>query len=687
MSNGELKVTRSIHDGHDEEEISAAIVEFLRLVETGNPPSPTEFIRRYPHLRNPLTEFFRNEHDFAELAEPIREIQTQLQSDLEALLGRHLGDYVVIEEIGRGGMGIVYSARQKSLGRLVAIKVLSPSLQSKPRYIERFQREAKVAARLHHAHIIPVHGVAYESGYHFYVMQLIDGCCLDQISGQIAEGTEKLDEFRNDKLANELARWLVFGELPAEKNASLLEPLASSKQSRGFSDKALLDTQTRTNLPTEFSRTSGKSGFYQRVAMIGYQISSALSFAHGNGVLHRDIKPGNIMLDRNCHAWIADFGLVKVANEHRLTETNGLLGTLKYMAPESFGGKYDGRSDLYGIGLTLWELLSGKRAFEGEHPSEITRQITERGVSYLQNVPRELAVVVAKSTALNPADRYANADDFAADLGRFLKGEPVLARKISWPEQLARWAGRNRVAAWSLAVTLLVTVTAIIGLSLLSNKLASLATDRLAAIENLESESEYSRRQLVEANLSRAEGLVTSSVPGQKSKALSLIRETVPLARKLDLNKEDRRRILNVAATSLLKTDLELVNQWKIGAKTESFLTVSQSLQRYAIQPVNFGPIEIRSIQDQSLITTIDGQRYWGWKWLSPCNRFIALTTHPAAGREIDIYDLRKTSKIATIGSFDADSRYEQVCFSPGGNKVAIASAKWNHSRLYPASS
>ena len=213
----------------------------------------------------------------------------------------------VIREIGRGGMGVVYEAEER-LSRRVALKVLPSSLLTQPRQIQRFEREARAAARLHHTNIVPVFGVGEDHGHHYYFMQYIEGKTL----------AASLDEQRE-----------------AAENGSV---------------STRLDRQSRSNGP-EIDR-------YRRVATIGLQVAEALGHAQHKGILHRDIKPFNLIEDDKGNVWVTDFGLAKTVDDNDLTTAGELLGTIRYMAPERFGGRCDERSDLYGLGITLYELAA-----------------------------------------------------------------------------------------------------------------------------------------------------------------------------------------------------------------------------------------------------------------------------------------------------------------------------------------
>ena len=304
--------------------------------------------------------------------------------------GGVLGDYRIGREIGRGGMGVVYEAEQLSLRRRVALKMLPLAGMLDERALLRFRNEAQAAAGLHHPHIVPIYGVGCERGVHYYAMQFIDGLSLD--------------------------RWIsAMREEPPHDAASETEPLA------------LMSTEHDS--PTPVDR-------FRRIAELGIQVAEALHYAHELSVIHRDIKPGNLLMEKRGQVWVADFGLAQMEGEANLTLSGDMLGTLRYMSPEQAGGNrlgIDHRTDIYSLGATLYELLALRPAVVGENREELLRQITQDDPLPLKKhnagIPVDLETIVLKSLEKELADRYATAADFAADLRRFLKGQTILARR------------------------------------------------------------------------------------------------------------------------------------------------------------------------------------------------------------------------------------------------------------------
>jgi eukaryotic-like serine/threonine-protein kinase len=339
------------------------------------------------------------------------------------------GEFHIVREIGRGGMGIVYEAEQQSLNRHVALKVLPFAAAFDARQLQRFRNEAQAAAQLHHANIVPVFAVGSDRGVHYYAMQLIDG----QSLAAVIAGLRAQQGRRPATPAD---------ERPAELSGS------------GPANAVGLLVQGRR--------------YFEAAARLGRSAAQALEHAHQVGIIHRDIKPANLLLDGRGTLWVTDFGLAQFQNDRGLTLTGELIGTLRYMSPEQAlarRGLVDHRTDVYSLGATLYELLTLEPAFDGQDRQQLLRQIavTEPRPPRAVNpaLPRELETVILKAIAKDPNERYASAQDLADDLDRFLKDKPVRARRPALLLRATRWARRHR-AAMGVAFGLL--LVAVIGL-------------------------------------------------------------------------------------------------------------------------------------------------------------------------------------------------------------------------------
>jgi WD40 repeat protein/serine/threonine protein kinase len=386
---------------------------------------------------------------------------------------KQFGDYRIVREIGRGGMGIVYEAEQVSLGRRVALKVL-PAQHLDPLLRRRFEREAKAAARLHHTNIVPVFGVGTHDGQPYYVMQFIEGLGLDQVILELQRLRRQTPPAqapraaRKDLSAADVARSLLTGDYPAERTppAPASNPWEAATMAPGSNTAELPGQPTAGVRPPSSvaaALLSRQQTYWRRAAGLGVQVAAALGYAHKQGVLHRDVKPSNLLLDTRGTVWITDFGLAKAQDQQDLTQTGEILGTLRYMPPEAYEGKGDGRSDQYALGLTLYELLTLRPAFDAPDRLKLITQICgdepPRPRSIDRRIPRDLETIVLKAMEKDPRRRYPTAEDMAEDLQRFIDNEPIKARPLRAHERLGRWCRRNPATA-GLVVALAVVFLA-----------------------------------------------------------------------------------------------------------------------------------------------------------------------------------------------------------------------------------
>jgi serine/threonine protein kinase len=424
----------------DEERLLAAVQEYLQAVEAGHRPDQAAFVCRFPHLADALEECLAG-LEFVQAATQRIHPARALAVSAETVPLQTLGDFRIVREIGRGGMGIVYEAVQVSLGRPVALKVLPLAAALDGRQLQRFKNEAQAAAFLHHQHIVPVYAVGVERGVHYYAMQLIDGPNLASLLGA-AKPPRRMD----------LARALR-GE-----NATTADP-------SGPAPAPAASTRADFTPPFSTLRAERPVEFFQTVARLASQAAVALDYAHGLGVVHRDIKPANLLLDGRGHLWITDFGLAQFRADTGLTQSGDMLGTLRYMNPEQAGGRRPAIShltDVYSLGATLYELVTGRPIFDGADRETLLHQIlheeprTPRAVD--RAVPVELETIILKAVAKEPAERYATAQELADDLDRFLHDRPIRARRPSLWEQALRRARRHRGVVVSAVVCLLLLV-------------------------------------------------------------------------------------------------------------------------------------------------------------------------------------------------------------------------------------
>ncbi len=453
-----------------------------------------------------------------------------------------LGEYRILRPLGRGGMGVVYEAVQEPLGRHVALKVLAPHCSGNPMFRERFRREAQAAARLHHTNIVPVFGVGEHEGTLYYSMQFIRGQGLDAVLREAKRLHEAKDlptlagPERGAELSVRIARGLLGGHFPQQNTVAEEAPPVSLLPPDAPAEEGL----------TPSSEVAGQSNsaYFRSVASLGAQVAEALAYAHHHGVVHRDVKPSNVLVDSEGTAWVADFGLAKAEAGGDLTGTGEVVGTLRYMAPERFRGVSDPRGDVYGLGITLYELLTQRAAFDDPDQARLIQRIVHEGPAAPRTIdpliPRDLETIVLKATARDLAARYATADALAEDLRRFLADRPILARRAPLWERGARWCRRNP----ALAVTGGLAVAALLSVAALGT---GFAVHQSRAAAELEREQEQTRGALRESRLLAAslaldhgQGLCEQGHPGRGmlwlARSLELAPEGADLRRAIRAN-------------------------------------------------------------------------------------------------------------------------------------------------------
>ena len=403
--------------------IDSILDEALRCVRRGEIFEVEKYCQRYPELADELRVMLPA---LTMLEKPLHESipPAAIASFPSPPIPLKLADFQILSEIGRGAMGVVYEAIQIPLARRVALKVMSHAGNSRVSQPFRFQREAEIAACLHHTNIIPVFEAGETAGFVYFAMQLIVGSNLQQLIAASDPAEQTTPSATPDALASTPDE-TVLKAGSTEKN----QPLAPT-------EKRLRHIPISVDLSP------------QSCARIALQVAEGLHFAHQRGILHRDIKPSNIMLDQESRAWIADFGLAKAMDGDGLTATGDVVGTIRYLAPERFRGQSDHRSDLYALGLTLYEALEKRPAFQETDRARLISQILDGKLpEFTASVPRDLATICFKCLQQVPADRYSTANELAGDLRRFLDGRPISARPLNSATKFLRWCNRNRLIA------------------------------------------------------------------------------------------------------------------------------------------------------------------------------------------------------------------------------------------------
>lgn len=396
--------------------LDSIVNEFTQQMRDGLQPQVADFQQQYPQLHEELAELLGS----VAMIERLKSTSagstgpSQTLDRIQFPMPETIGEYDVLSELGRGGMGVVYLGNHQTLGRSVAIKVLPPSLATSDDRVDRFRSEAQAAARLHHTNIVGVFGVGQNDSFHYYVMDFVAGRGLDELIRERA-----------------------------------------SSNSRPSSDSARPD-----------------GSHYRWAARVGSSLADALAYAHRQGVLHRDLKPSNFLIGDDGIPRITDFGLAKHSgSDVHLTKTGDLIGTPQYLAPESLKGQYNARSEVYCLGLTLYEVITSQPAFAGGNPAEVLGNITNSRPTDLRKIdskiPIDLSTVIEKAISREPESRYADAGAFRDDLLAFAEGRAISARRASTWQHAQRWARANPLAAGlsglSLVLLTLVAIATSIG--------------------------------------------------------------------------------------------------------------------------------------------------------------------------------------------------------------------------------
>jgi serine/threonine-protein kinase len=459
--------------------------EFLARCKRGEKPTIKEYCDLHPELADEIRDVFEALLMVEDLKPGSSDVSGSLDESVK-IAGKRLeqvGDYRILCEIGRGGMGVVYEAEQQALGRRVALKVLPRTSAGDGSAQVRFQREARAAARMHHTNIVPVFDVGQDGDHLYYAMQLIHGQGLDLVIEDLKRmrAQSTLVPARDGVAqARSIAASLAAGTFEKE-NLALAEQVeanATAAYEGSAPSSAALPGQSQLS-----TATSNRGAYYRSVAQIGVQTASALSYAHSRGIIHRDIKPGNLILDTTGNVWVTDFGLAKTG-DGGITHTGDILGTVRYMAPERFRGQCDVRADVYALGMTLYELLTLQAAYAtGDRLKliELIRQTEAASPRSIDGrIPRDLETIVMKAIDKDPKRRYQSADELGEDLQHFVNDEPIKARRIGTLERLGRWCRRNPAVA-SLTVAVLVLMAVGTAVSTRQAVVANLARADLAA--------------------------------------------------------------------------------------------------------------------------------------------------------------------------------------------------------------
>lgn len=565
---------------------------FTARLREGKIPDIEDYAERNPELADKIREVFPTILFLEGMAGPVhstwRGIASIHQAE-ELSPDQIFGAYRIDREVGRGGMGVVYEAVHIPLGKKVALKVLPIQEVREAEQLERFFREAKTAAGLHHTNIVPVFDVGQVDGTPYYAMEFIQGKGLDGI----------------------------------------LRSLASEPE------------EARLYAPDPF----GSTAYFRWVAGLGIQAAGALDHAHQRKVIHRDIKPSNLLLDENGVLWITDFGLARREKDPSLTHIGAILGTPRYMSPEQAQSAHrptDHRTDIYSLGATLYELTTQSPAFEGRTSKEVVSDILGREPvppsRINPSVPRDLETIVLKAMNKRMEDRYPSAEELRDDLNRWLRMEPIVARRIGLLGRTYRWCRRNPRVASLLALVVFILCLGVLGITwqwqrAVSARIEEARARRQAEAMQIQAQSERDRARLERD--AKQEALL------EKERAFTLSEGLRLAAQSSALLPENPGLALLLAIESAKRYPSHFANSALFQALAASH--------------------EHKTVFHDKIVTTID---------FSPDGTRLVTGSDDTTGKIIDV---RSGEELALLGSHRGG--IVSARFSPDGAQVVTASA------------
>jgi len=586
-----------------EQQLDEVIAAYLKALRAGQAPDSQQLLAQYPDLAAELAEFFADREQVERVAKPLRAAVCGVTGGTN---GGPLSNYELLEEIGRGGMGVVYKARQIRPGRVVALKTIRSGQFASPAEVQRFHSEAEAAANLDHPHIVPIFEVGQEQGQHYFSMKLVEGQSLAQRlrGGQASSGTEI---------------------------RSLVKILAA--------------------------------------------VARAVHYAHQRGILHRDLKPGNILLDAQDGPYVTDFGLAKqVAGDDTSTQSGSIVGTASYMAPEqaAAGKSLTTAADVYSLGAILYEVLTGQPPFRQETTLQTLVQVREREPARPSavhpKVDRDLETICLKCLEKDPHRRYGSAEALAEELERWLAGEPITARPVSGVERAWRRYKRNPVVSSLLAAVVLVAVVGLVGV--LSQWQVAVANEQKAVTNAAaaQASAEKAKEKAHEANQQRDEARRQQAEAQRQRDEVQRQRDEVrALNEKLLATQQQLQSTLYAAHINLAQ------QAWDASGPER----VLQLLDQHRPKP---GQADLRGFE---------------WYYLKRLCHSNELTLEGHAAQVLsmafspDRKRLATASKDHTVKVWDAQTGKElftlkghsrsvaKVVFSPDGKRLASASFEW----------
>jgi serine/threonine protein kinase len=639
--------------------------EFAKRFRQGERPSLTEYTERYPELEAQIRDLFPAlvvMEQFGSIAGPSTGPHART-AIVDATAPKQLGEYRILREVGRGGMGIVYEAVQESLGRHVALKVLPFQSLADANHLERFHREAQAAARLHHTNIVPVFGVGEHEGLHYFAMQLIQGQPLSGVLRELecrrrssAPRPEEPAENpalvpaarRNPELTVTLAGNLLTGRFAGREGGHVeTEPGEIADHPSSVGESYSDPNQSHAVVSGDDSELGEQSdaNYYRSVARVGVQVAEALAYAHEQGIVHRDIKPSNLLLDTHGTVWITDFGLAKAEGTGELTSTGDLLGTMRYMAPERFQGQADPRSDIFSLGLTLYELVTLRPAFAAaERAPLIERMLHAQPPRPRQldgRIPRDLETIILKAIAREPALRYQTATDLAADLQLFLADRPIRARRSTATERFGRWCRRNPwLAGANMAAAVLTTILAI-GSTLAAWTFRDQRDQIRRDLGQIQDAEKRGQIRLFDSLAAQASARRHSRQVGQRFESLEALTQAAAIARALKLPAERLDSLRDEVIACMALPDMKPTGRVITQPPNVVESAFDSTMSRYAFR-FRDGTISVRRFADDQEIAHFQarGERDIWVFGFSPDSRYLA--TKHVPGFALTVWDIEK---------------------------------------------
>jgi serine/threonine protein kinase len=421
---------------------------------------------------------------------------------------RRLGDFEIVREIGRGGMGVVYEARQVSLNRKVALKVLSGGLGLTPKAVQRFRREAEAAAKLHHTYIVPVYATGEQVGTHFYAMELIDGPSLDHVIRQMRQAKQSATSSGEPGRASAGS-----APSPASPPGADATPLANLEATGPYvGESSMTSALTRSSL-------SSDGHYFDTVARMIAEVADALDYAHTNGVVHRDMKPSNLLLSPAGRLSVNDSGLARMLEQPGMTLTGEFVGTPRYMSPEQItAGRtpLDHRTDIYSLGATLYELLTLHAPFSGERRDQVLAQILHKEPKPPRKVnpkvPVDLETICLKAMEKDPDRRYQTAGGMAEDLRRYVNRFAIAARRAGPAERLRKWAKRHPGLTVGAALTILAgSIAAFFAFQAWRARQDKIASEAAARQQLLQEKMQQALQNVLQGDFSSADDAIDAA--------------------------------------------------------------------------------------------------------------------------------------------------------------------------------